>query len=129
YWILRDQVAAQGTHRYDLHFHFTADANPEIERQPAAPAVRERTKNRPGLDLFTFGNQGAWRREDGWVSPCYGTRIPAPVLIFSAQGDGDQEFVTFLVPRAAHAADSQVREIEARDGRAFEVCDGGARDL
>src|SRR5262249_25922518 len=33
YWILRDQVAAQGTHRYDLHFHFTADANPEIERQ------------------------------------------------------------------------------------------------
>jgi len=38
------------------------------------------------------------RIEDGWVSSCYGQREPAPVALFQAQGDGPEQFVSFLIP-------------------------------
>jgi hypothetical protein len=129
YWILHDRVATSGTHRYDLHFHFVADADPVIETASDGDAVRERPNDKPGLEIFARGNQGTWRNEDGWVSSCYAERSRAPVLVFSLTGTGSQELVTFLVPRAAKAPKVQVRQIEACGGRAFEVHDGGVRDL
>lgn len=129
YWILRDQVWTTGTHHYDLHFHFAADARPVLEMEADAKAVRERKPDQPGLEIVTFGRDGGWRREDGWVSPCYGTRSPAPVLVFSTTGTGPQEFVTFLVPRTARSPKAALREVEARGGRAFEVRDDAVRDV
>jgi hypothetical protein len=79
--------------------------------------------------MFVRGSKGLWRKQDGWVSTCYAARSRAPVLVFSMTGAGSQEFVTFLVPRAAQASQVQVRQIEARGGRAFEVHDGSVRDL
>src|SRR5439155_3141206 len=115
--------------RYDLHFHFAADAQPVIETEAGTKAVRERPSDQPGLEIFAFERHGRWRREDGWISPCYGTRTPAPVLVFSTTATGSQEFVTFLVPRAAQAPKAQIQEIQARGGRAFEVQDSGVRDV
>jgi hypothetical protein len=139
-------VETTGEHRYDLHFHFAADACPVIETDaPGADAtglakvVRERPDDKPGLEIFAFERavgqvsnlppQGVWRREDGWVSLCFGARIPAPVLVFSATGMGNQELVTFLVPRTVQAPKADIREIRARGGRAFTVQDGGVRDV
>jgi hypothetical protein len=129
YWIVRDRVQTNGAHRYDLHFHFAADANPIIETEAGVMAVRERKHDQPGLEILAFGGGGVWRREDGWVSTCYGARSPASVLVFSTRGASNQEFVTFLVPRAAQALKAQIQEIEARGGRAFEVWDGKVRDV
>ena len=44
---------------------------------------------------------------------------------FTTDADGAQEFVTFLLPRA----EARVREVPALCGRAFELRDGGRRDL
>src|SRR5205823_6525268 len=129
YWIVRDQVQTDGAHHYDLHFHFAADADPVIETQSGVTHVRESMNDRPGMQIFTFGDGGAWRRAEGWVSTCYGARNPAAVLVFSTRGVGNQEFVTFLVPRAVQAHKTRVREVEARGGRAFEVWDGPIQDV
>jgi hypothetical protein len=51
------------------------------------------------------------------------------VLVFSARAVGNQEFVTFLLPRSVDAPKVQIRETEAHGGRAFEVWDGAVRDL
>jgi hypothetical protein len=129
YWIVRDWVQTEGAHRYDLHFHFAPDANPVIETESGVTHVRESTKDRPGLEIFTFGEGGTWRRKDGWVSTCYGARDRASVLIYSTRGVGNKEFVTFLIPRAVQAAKTQIRELEARGGQAFEVQDDTGQDI
>jgi hypothetical protein len=129
YWILRDHVATAGAHHYQSHFHFAADTDPVIDSELSTSAVRERTNGEPGVEILAFGKGGTWWREEGWVSSHYAARTPAPVLIFSLSGVGDEEIVTFLVPRAASAANVQVRELEAHGGRAFEVQDGAVRDI
>lgn len=132
YWIMRDRVVTTGTHRYDLHFHFAADADPVIEAADGISALRERKPDQAGLGIFAFGASGEWAVQKGWVSPCYGERAAAPVGIFSTVAEGPQEFFTFLIPCRVEAAKAQVREIEAAGGRAFEVLDmldEGRRDV
>ncbi len=130
YWIMRDRIMTGGSHRYDLRFHFAADARPTVETGSAAPLVRESKIDNPGLDLTVFGKDGGqWRSEEGWVSACYGQRSPAPVCVFSVEAEGAQEFVTFLVPMKAGERVADKREIEAEDGRAFEVARDKVRDL
>ena len=36
--------------------------------------------------------------EEGWVSPDYARKLPAPILVANAEGTGDQTFVTVLAP-------------------------------
>jgi hypothetical protein len=147
YWILRDRVLTEGAHRYDLRFHFAPDSNPFIESPDTAvavAAVREHERNAPGLDLVAFGPGGEWRTEQSWVSRCYGERTTAPLCVFSSASIGPTdgpspgasnsvEFTTFLIPRAVGegraASSSEVREVEAEGGKAFEFMKADARDL
>ncbi|HEV2765148.1 MAG TPA: alginate lyase family protein, partial [Pyrinomonadaceae bacterium] len=136
YWLLRDRVEGAGARRCELYFHFPPDAAPRVEGDEhdggrAAPRVSERPDNSAGLDLYTFGG-GAWREERGFVSRCYGSREPAPVLVYEAHAEGPQEFFTFLLPRAVENFDAEAtraREIEAAGGRAFELRGPRSLDL
>ncbi len=128
YWIMRDRIEGAGAHRCDLHFHFAADAAPEVDADAVAKktgdaiALRERPVDAAGLELFVFGDGGKWSaREDDWVSDAYGARAPSFVYRYSANIEGTQDFISFLVPRRAHDNRVQAREIEAENGRAFEV--------
>lgn len=130
YWIVRDAVETTGEHRYDLHFHFAADARPRLEKQAGSllsPA--ERGEDAPGLDIFSFGDGGEWSLQEGWVSSCYGERKRATVCNFSKQGAGAQEFYSFLLPRRGADANMEARELEVSGGRAFELRDEAVRDL
>ncbi|HEX8707358.1 MAG TPA: alginate lyase family protein [Pyrinomonadaceae bacterium] len=129
YWVMRERVLTSGEHRYGLHFHFTADAGPVIDAEREGAAVRERPAGAPGLEIFAYGNEGAWRREEGWVSSCYAEREPAPVCTFTSTGEGEQVLTTFLIPRSARASQVHVRQRRATGGSAFEVHHDGARDL
>ncbi len=139
YWMVRDRVASAGTHRYDLHFHFAPDAKLETITQPETEAqhdgalpVRELgSGDAPGMELFAFGAGGAWQHGDGWVSGCYRERVAAPVYSYSVEATGATEFVTFLVPQraAGNDANTRVRQIEAVNGRAFEMGEGARRDV
>jgi hypothetical protein len=121
YWIIRDQVTSAAEHRADLQFHFNAEAAPLIEvLDDELPYLTERGAH-VGLDIAVAG-RGQWRREDGWVSHCYGEKSPARFYSYSALVNGDDEMLTFMLPRASVSEiQPRVREVEAIGGKAFEV--------
>lgn len=129
YWVIVDRVATEGTHRYELNFHFADGASPVIETEDGEAFARERPADAPGLEVFVGGAGGQWLTSEGWVSRCYGKRLAAPALTFALQGTGAREFVTFLFPRRAQEGKMRVRELRAKAGLAFEVVDGASRDL
>ena len=68
--------------------------------------------------------------EQGWVSSCYGEKKEAPILAFSVHANCSEDLVTFLLPQVTGASPKPtVREIEALEGRAFEICGGGKHDI
>lgn len=128
YWVVRDEVTSVAEHRADLQFHFSADATPLIEiRDGELPYLVERG-GEVGLDIAIAGS-GRWRREDGWVSHCYGEKSPARFYGYSAFVSGDDELVTFMLPRWVQQAQPRVREVEAVGGKAFEVTHENGVDI
>ena len=128
YWIVLDEIESTGKHNADLWFHFDAGANPLIEASDGAEVVLAEAGEQRGLDIAVFGDTGRWRREEGWVSHCYGSREPARVYAYSAQTAGNQRFVTFLLPRSERRRHS-VRAVEAIGGNAFAVTHENGLDI
>src|SRR6185503_17207878 len=79
----------------------------------------------PVLQIIAFARNIEWAKENGWISECYGEKREASVLSISVLAKGSEELVVFLLPDAG----AVVREIEAQNGRAFEVEIAGRRDL
>lgn len=151
YWIVRDRVLTIGKYAYRLHFHFAIGTTPETEVESSVMSVREpggrleadapmketcaeMKAHDASLQVCAFGSNrkkaGQWHRAESWVSPCYGAHVSAPILSFSAIGEGNQEFVSFLMPHKVGSPAHQVREVAATGGQAFEVSDEqGWRDL
>jgi Heparinase II/III-like protein/Heparinase II/III N-terminus len=128
YWVIHDSFDATGKHACDLHFHFAPEVESSIENDGGQEWARTSFAGQPVCDLFTFG-EGYWRRTDAWASSCYASRKAASACIYSTKGEGNQEFVSFLIPRAAHSARVLSREIEATQGRVFELGVDGHRDF
>lgn len=132
YWVVADSVETRGEHRYEIFYHFEADAYPRVEpgdeEEGSAAAARALSDDAPGLEMFAFGG-GEWRRETGRVSRVYGEMSHAPVLVREATGRGSVRFITLLVPRAASAERARAREIETDEGECFEIACDGWRDL
>ncbi len=129
YWIVRDCVETAGAHHYDGYLHFAAGTDVSIETSGASVAVIAHEKidndsagHNPALEIYATPRDGVWREEEGWVSNCYGRRERAPGCARACDGVGAQDFISFLVPRAAHESSTPRRfsELEAVGGRAFE---------
>ena len=82
--LVRDTLSGQGSHTLTWRFHLDPAVTPECH----------------GDDVrLTAGGREVWLRpqdgpagmtlrvEDGWVSPSYGVRVPAKVLLFEARAD------------------------------------------
>jgi heparinase II/III-like protein len=110
YWVIRDTVTGSQTHRVEVRFHY--DSVPDVAKN---------------LSILCFGN-GREVEEEGFVSHCYGQKEPAKILSFSTAFDGRGDVITFLLPRKGQS-EWTVREVEAQDGRAFEVHAGNRVDL
>jgi hypothetical protein len=110
YWIFRDVLASSGQHRLDVRFHFDSRAD-------AAST----------LDIQCF-KAGQPVEEEAFVSHCYGHKEPAKVIKFSATLASGGDVITFLFPRTATTSWT-VAEIDAEEGRAFEVSGETTRDL
>lgn len=109
YWIVRDVVASAREHSVQVRFHF--DSAPGIESE---------------LGIHCFGTDRQVE-EKGLVSHCYGEKEAATVLTFAATlKDGD--IISFLLPRIP-GTKWKVRQIEAKDGRAFEVSGANSVDV
>lgn len=120
YWVICDHLKSAGAPAVDLWFHFDLGTNPLMEASPQEPAFIAENNNQTGLDVHSFGENGRWRRGDGWVSHCYGQKDPSRVYVFSATLGGARNAFTLLLPQTAESR-WLVREIEAIGGEAFEL--------
>ena len=130
YWIFRDFVKTSGKRDYKLNFQFSGASAPQIESaENESACVVETSDANSGFRLFTFGDNGEWRRKTGSIFDCDGGTVDAPLLQFASSGTGAQEFFTFLLPTEASADAPEVYETEIIGGRAFVVNFRGFRDL
>ena len=121
YWIIRDYIGSFAPHRIKLWFHFDSEVAPLRDKEHTIRVIRENGHG-AGLQVTTFGERGEWLRESGWVSHCYGSREASPLWVFCAESNGPVELITVMVPeRLGSTFKPAVREIEALNGRAFEI--------
>ncbi|MDQ6651821.1 MAG: heparinase II/III family protein [Acidobacteriota bacterium] len=129
YWVIRDRVESECEHRYDLLFHFDAGIDSSLQACEGFAKREQATSGSAGLDIASFGRNAFWQTEEGSVSHCYGERVAAPVYIFSMTARGNNDLLTFLLPRTKTEPSPGVREVEAIGGRAFEVVSENAHDI
>lgn len=122
YWIMRDLVEGAGRHQYALNFHYSADARPVVEDD-------DRWISDEDHRLFTFGDHGAWQQKESWISNNHANRVNAPFLRFVSNGEGPQEFFTFILPVDRGFEPPLVEEVPSVSGRAFKIRYAGYTDL
>lgn len=129
YWVLRDQVESLGDHQLQAWFHPGSQVAPLLGKDNTVRVISENGRS-VVLQMAAFAKNGEWGKERGWVSECYGEKREAPVFAFTVLAKGSEELVTFLLPEVAGAIDKpKVREIEALNGRAFEIAVEGRHDI
>lgn len=118
YWVIRDQLKSEAAHRVDLWFHFSPIAQPSIDlSKDGSPIVVSHEVN-----LQVIAEGGGWRREEAFVSDCYGSKAHAAVYAYTTGVNGKAEIFTLVVPRKlAVAAPRCVRELKTIGGKAFEI--------
>lgn len=94
YWLIADELSGKRPHSYDLRFHLAQEAwqQMRIESNGANNVVRA-----PGLALV-FAAPHTPRLQQGWVSPVYGVKHPAPVVSVVAEGEAVACFFTLVLP-------------------------------
>lgn len=94
-WLIEDELTAPSPHRYDLRWHLSPEAWDAIRRRDL-PGRVELTV--PGARITLVDPPGPVRIAAGWVSPTYGLRLPAPVVVVTAEGAPSTRFITEVVP-------------------------------
>ena len=96
YWIVVDQLDAPTPHEFDLRFHLAPGAQD-------ATVLDANVIMAPGVWLL-FEGPGACALEEGWISPEYGVKVPAPVVSRRARSLPNATFITAIVPAVSSAA-------------------------
>ena len=102
YWVVVDDLQGHGEHQIDLQFQF---APLEVQVDPTLWA---RARGRTGSELLVrpFAtvalkaslHTGELDPPRGWVSPIYGQREPAPLLVYSTVTTLPLRVLTLLLP-------------------------------
>jgi Heparinase II/III-like protein/Heparinase II/III N-terminus len=95
YWLVHDRLRAARPHRYVARWQLApaAQGATELVRGDDQTAVHA-----PGLVLAVPRGCGTLAVVDGWVSPRYGVRHPAPAAEVVAEGRAVVDLVTAIVP-------------------------------
>jgi uncharacterized heparinase superfamily protein len=99
YWVVSDRIRTDGKHHVALHWHWV----PDIMLCSGEEAVEARLDGGDGLrvDARVFSGAGRLSCQQGWVSPTYGVRVPAPISLLDVESDGPVELVTLIARSAA----------------------------
>ncbi len=129
YWIVLDRLFAEEPHRYDLLFHLSAEAH---DRTAIANRQGTICLDAPHLALAQSARPEAEIRiEDGFVSPKYGIKHPAPV-VRATQYAAQAHFCTVLHPYRHLCPEIRVAERTGPRGAALleiRIDRGGTRLL
>ncbi len=106
-WIVVDDLEGSGEHRVDLRFQFAP--LPVVREGP--DWVRALTPGGRAMLVRVFAERplalalhlGELEPPRGWVSPDYGRREPAPLLVATLRGPLPARVATLLLPLAAAA--------------------------
>jgi hypothetical protein len=123
YWLVVDLLKADQQHDYTLRWHLAAGAEPVLGDGDAGGSRAET----PAVRLEVVG-AAAVTVEPGWVSPEYGVRHPAPVVVASPPRTADAALVTLLAPRA-HGSPPSLLEADPATGRFLVGRGDGSTDL
>jgi hypothetical protein len=122
YWVIVDDLSGHDPHRVDVRFQFGARA---VHMGPDLWASSSGSRG-TGLWIAPFTTvpvsaslrQGEVAPIEGWVSPDYGRRQPAPVVVYSMAATLPLRIITLLVPVAAlRPAPPLVEAVSHADGR------------
>ena len=122
YWIIRDLVRTGGHHEHALNFHYAVDRKIETDIEGDFAGGDDHR-------IFSFGDGGRWQQNESWISNEYGNKINAPLLRFTVNGRGTQEFFTFIIPADSGYSRPEVMELPVAGGRAFAIKYRGYTDV
>lgn len=93
YWVVHDHLAGAAAHRYEARWHLPVEAQDRatIERLPHQTIVRTPSA------VFVVPAGPAVEIEPGWVSPSYGVKQPAPIVVIRATAI-NADIVTVVSP-------------------------------
>ena len=115
YVTVRDTFAARSRHSFAIRYHISpgcsvvANGNRVMVSEPGGRR----------LNIVVFGEAMPRARiARGWVSSAYGHREKSLVAVFEAEGEGPQQFTTFLIPsvsgQSIHVEQKPTDEPQAR---------------
>jgi hypothetical protein len=137
YWVIVDDLAGKDEHRVDLRFQF---APAEVQLGDDGWVSAQAADGR-GCRLLVTATaplqadlaEGREQPPQGWMSPDYGQRRPAPMLVYSAHARLPLRLVSLLCPAelpvAVVAASLEHRRIDLLFGDAMETLHIGDRDI
>jgi glycosyltransferase involved in cell wall biosynthesis len=108
FWLVRDLVLGEGKHQLELSWHLSSG----LSARGGSACEFLDNAGRPRLRVLTVEGSG-WSQEvrQGWWSPVYGRKEPAPVLCFSATAALPAAFVALFVPVARPRPDASLTRI------------------
>lgn len=103
FWVVVDDLSGASEHTVEMRYQFAPGFEVDLGR---APWVVARGPAGPGLFAIVFGTvdfqptllEGSLDPIGGWVSPIFGSRVPAPALCYRASGSFPIRFATLLIP-------------------------------
>jgi hypothetical protein len=121
FWLVVDDIEGSGQHRVEQRFQFAPLA---MALEPSG-WVRARgdggdslwLRSQAAVPLAVEVHVAASDPAAGWISPDYGQRLPAPIVIWSVRARLPLRIVTLLVPlRGTDEAPPAVRLVSGPDG-------------
>jgi hypothetical protein len=125
YWLVRDIAEGTGDHDLEILWHFAPDASVVVS--PEQLTVGAATTG--GKTIVLLGaNPQKWKLAltEGWVSPAYGERLPAPVASFAAHVQLPAEHATLILPLGASEIQRRFHVAEGATGAVGYVYDHAA---
>lgn len=89
---LRDEIRGRGEHTYTLYFHLTPDAQPTLANNTALIRFADNVT----LHLAITNGTGTLKIIEGWYSPTWYTKTPAPILAYTYSGTPPFEISTTI---------------------------------
>jgi hypothetical protein len=103
YWVIVDDLEGSARHELELRFQFAAGCRVRLEGPPWHAVS---AGGREGLLMRVFAtapvecsvHQGELAPPQGWVSPAFGRRVPAPALVWTTVARLPARLLTVAVP-------------------------------